>query len=76
MEKGEIMSTIQQRLRKARQDADMTQEDVADAVGLGQPQISAIESGSTTHVDLDTLRKWLKVVKADVVKIFGMRGRG
>ena len=70
------MSTIQQRLRKARQDADMTQEDVADAVGLGQPQISAIESGSTTHVDLDTLRKWLKVVKADVVKIFGMRGRG
>ena len=71
------MSTIQQRLRKAREDAGMTQQEVADILQFSsQASISDIERGRTTHIDLEDLARYFKAIGADANKVLGVRVRG
>lgn len=72
------MSAPSERMRTARENLDprLTQEDVGEAVGLTQSQVSNIENGRTAVIGLDTLRRWLKVIRADANHIFGIRGKG
>ncbi len=47
------------KLTELRKRADMTQTQVAEAMGVQQPRVSRIESGDLDHVELETLRSYV-----------------
>jgi phage repressor protein C with HTH and peptisase S24 domain len=59
------MSTVGDRIRKAREAAGMTQVDLARAVGVSKVAISAIESGKTKHPSAPVLFKIADALDAD-----------
>jgi DNA-binding XRE family transcriptional regulator len=61
------------RLARVRAEQDRTQEDVALAMGVTQPRVSAIERGELDSVSLSTLRSYVRALggKLRVVADFG-----
>jgi transcriptional regulator with XRE-family HTH domain len=60
-------------LAQVRAEQDRTQEDVAQAMGVTQPRVSAIERGELDTVTLSTLRAYVRALggKLRVVADFG-----
>jgi transcriptional regulator with XRE-family HTH domain len=56
----------------ARKRAGMSQADVARAMGVSQPRVAKIESGS--NISLDILRRYARATGSDLVIDFAMRG--
>lgn len=51
------MKNIHKRLRKAREDNNKTQAEMAEALGISQPRYQQIESGKRPDMRVSTLRK-------------------
>ncbi len=47
-------------LRALRQSRDLTQNELADLMGISQNRVSVIERGSMERVQLDTLRRFVE----------------
>jgi predicted XRE-type DNA-binding protein len=47
------------RLAEVRRSQDLTQEQVATAMGVRQPRVSQLESGDLSHVEMATLRSYV-----------------
>jgi DNA-binding XRE family transcriptional regulator len=62
-------------LAQVRAEQDRTQEDVAQALGVKQPRISAIERGDLDSVTLATLRAYVRALGGSlrVIADFGDR---
>lgn len=60
-------------LARVRAEQDRTQEDVAQAMGVAQPSVSAIERGEMDTVTLSALRAYVRALggKLRVVADFG-----
>jgi transcriptional regulator with XRE-family HTH domain len=52
--------TIQDRLRKAREEAGMTQRELADAIEVAKTTVSNYEAGATTHHRGIVLTAWAR----------------
>ncbi|MCA1707508.1 MAG: helix-turn-helix transcriptional regulator [Actinobacteria bacterium] len=61
------------RLAQVRAEQDRTQEEVAQAMGVRQPRVSAIERGELEVVTLSTLRAYVRALGGSlrVVADFG-----
>lgn len=68
------MMKINETLRQLRLDRDMTQEDVAEQVGLTRQAVSAYESGRT-QPGLDILQRLADVYQVELTDIIYGRGR-
>ena len=61
------------RIRRARREADLTQRELADKLGLNQGQISTIESGQAKLAATD-LPRWAQVLNKPVMYFFDEKG--
>jgi len=61
------------RLAEIRRDLDLTQEQVATAMGVRQPRVSQLESGDLSHVEVATLSSYVTALggRLRVVAEFG-----
>jgi predicted XRE-type DNA-binding protein len=61
------------RLAEVRRRQDLTQEQVASAMGVRQPRVSQLESGDLSHVEIATLRSYVTALggRLRVVAEFG-----
>ena len=59
-------------LKEGRKAANLTQRDIADRMGVSQKRVSVLESGDIAHVELDTLRRYLKSLGATLSVIATM----
>ena len=61
------------RLAEIRRRQDLTQEQVASAMGVRQPRVSQLESGELSHVEVATLRSYVAALggRLRVVAEFG-----
>lgn len=48
-----------QRLKDLRAEANLTQQELADRIGVGQRQVSKIEQGELDDMHVGTIRKYL-----------------
>jgi len=46
-------------LAEVRKSQDLTQEQVADSMGVRQPRISQLENGDLSHIEIATLRSYV-----------------
>lgn len=59
----EMMAQVRAyRLRELREQAEMTQTDVAERIGTGQRRVSKIEHGDIEHTRVDTLRRYAEAL--------------
>lgn len=63
--------TIQDRLRKAREQAGMTQRELADAIGVAKSTISNYEAGTITHQRKIVMNQWALVTGVPVAWLWG-----
>jgi transcriptional regulator with XRE-family HTH domain len=59
------------RLRRLRTAAKMTQEQLAEAAGLRQSNVTSIERGAILHPRLDTLRALARALKVTTAELIG-----
>ncbi|MEV7009860.1 XRE family transcriptional regulator [Streptosporangium sp. NPDC051022] len=61
------------KLMEIRHEQDLTQRDVAAAMGVSSPRVSAIEHGDVDHVEVATLRSYVEALggRLRVVADFG-----
>jgi predicted XRE-type DNA-binding protein len=61
------------RLAEVRRRQDLTQEQVASAMGVRQPRVSQLESGDLSHIEMATLRSYVAALggRLRVVAEFG-----
>ncbi|MEO3860372.1 XRE family transcriptional regulator [Acrocarpospora sp. B8E8] len=61
------------RLAEIRREQDLTQRDVAAAMGVSGPRVSAIEHGELDRVEVSTLRAYVEALggKMRVIADFG-----
>lgn len=57
-----------QQLRERRTDAGMTQQELADALGVSRPSVSNIEAGRQ-HIQLDVLYRLAAVLDLEVHRL-------
>lgn len=50
------------RLRELREEAGLTQQELADRIGVGQRQVSKIENGDLENTKLSTIRGYLEAI--------------
>ncbi|MEO3871783.1 XRE family transcriptional regulator [Nonomuraea sp. B12E4] len=50
------------KLAEVRRDQELTQRDVADAMGVSGPRVSAIEHGELDRVEVSTLRAYVEAL--------------
>ncbi len=50
------------RLRELREDAGLTQQELADRIGVSQRQVSKIEHGELDNAKVGTVRRYLEAV--------------
>ncbi|WEG10664.1 helix-turn-helix transcriptional regulator [Microbacterium horticulturae] len=55
------------RLRELREALGLTQEELAERIGVGQRQVSKIENGDLDSARVGTIRKYLEAVGGDLV---------
>lgn len=78
MGRGDIQTTrriLARNVRRLRKAADLSQEELADAAGLRQAQVSEIESGKS-NVTLDKLGRVAAALGARVADLFDETKRG
>ena len=64
--KASMMSRVRaHRLRELREAAGLTQEQLAQRIGVGQRQVSKIESGDLDNAKIGTVRKYLAAVNGE-----------
>lgn len=66
---AKLTKTICKRIRKFRHEAEMTQEDLAEKVGVSRVYIGYVEQGRNTP-SLDILEKIAKSLKVSIRDIF------
>lgn len=54
-------------LRELREALGLTQEDLAERIGVGQRQVSKIERGDLDNAKVGTVRKYLEAVGGQLV---------
>ncbi len=54
------------RLRELRESAGLTQEQLAQRIGVGQRQVSKIEHGDLDNAKIGTIRSYLEAVGGDL----------
>ncbi|MGO3153142.1 MAG: helix-turn-helix domain-containing protein [Galactobacter sp.] len=54
------------RLRELREEAGLTQAQLAERIGVGQRQVSKIEHGDLENTRVGTIRKYLRAVGGDI----------
>lgn len=54
-------------LRELREAIGLTQEELAERIGVGQRQVSKIERGDLDSAKVGTIRKYLEAVGGDLV---------
>lgn len=64
--------TFIEKMIRARKRAGMSQADVARTMGVSQPRVAKIESGS--NISLDILRRYAKATGSELVIDFAVRG--
>lgn len=50
--------TIHDRLRKAREEAHLSQTELAETIGISRQSVSNHETGATTHIKRIVLNQW------------------
>lgn len=60
------MSTLAERLREAREDKGVTQEDLADAAGVSKQAVSKIENGGTLKPAMSTMEPIARLLGVSV----------
>ena len=61
--KAQMLSEVRAyRLRELREDAGVTQAQVAERIGVGQRQVSKIEHGDLDAAKIGTIRRYLEAV--------------
>lgn len=55
------------RLRELREQLGLTQEQLAQRIGVGQRQVSKIENGDLDSARISTVRKYVEAVGGDLV---------
>lgn len=60
------MSTLAERLREAREDKGVTQEDLADAAGVSKQAVSKIENGGTLKPAMSTMEPIARLLGVNV----------
>ncbi len=66
---AKLTKTICKRIRKFRHEAEMTQEDLAEKVGISRVYIGYVEQGRNTP-SLEILEKIAKALKISIRDIF------
>lgn len=66
---AKLTKTICKRIRKFRHEAEMTQEDLAEKVGVSRVYIGYVEQGRNTP-SLEILEKIAKALKISIRDIF------
>jgi predicted XRE-type DNA-binding protein len=61
------------RLAEVRKRQDLTQEQVANAMGVRQPRVSQLEAGDLSHLEVATLRSYVAALggRLRVIADFG-----
>lgn len=54
------------RLRELREEAGLTQAELAQRIGVGQRQVSKIEHGDLDNAKIGTIRRYLEAVGGDL----------
>lgn len=54
------------RLRELREEAGLTQAQLAERIGVGQRQVSKIENGDLDNTKVGTIRNYLQAVGGDM----------
>ncbi len=54
------------RLRELREQAGLTQAELAERIGVGQRQVSKIEHGDLDNAKIGTIRRYLEAVGGDL----------
>ena len=54
------MHNVHKKLRKAREENNLTQAEIAEALGISQPRYQQIESGLKPDIRISTLKKLCK----------------
>lgn len=54
------------RLRELREQAGLTQTELAERIGVGQRQVSKIESGDIDNAKVGTIRRYLEAVGGEL----------
>lgn len=63
---AEMLSEVRaHKLRELREQLELTQEQVADRIGVGQRQVSKIERGDIDNARVGTIRRYLEAVGAE-----------
>lgn len=68
-------TTIGERLRRAREDAELKQSEAAAAAGTTQHRLSMIETNKSEAIKLSVLRRLLNVLRADANEVLGLKAR-
>ncbi len=67
-EKARMLSEVRaHRLRELREQAGLTQAQLAEKIGVGQRQVSKIERGDIDSAKVSTIRGYLEAVGGDLV---------
>ncbi|TQF03497.1 helix-turn-helix domain-containing protein [Kitasatospora acidiphila] len=72
--RGRMLAEVRaHRLAEARKKREMTQKSVADAMGITQARVSAIERGALRRAELSTLEAYVSALggKLEIVADFG-----
>lgn len=66
--KGRMLAEVRAyRLRDLREQAGLTQEQLAERIGVGQRQVSKIERGDLDSAKVGTIRNYLQAVGGNLV---------
>lgn len=66
-----IMPLLKERVKEARRLSKLTLQDVADAIGVGQPAVHKYESGLISSVDVCRLEQLASVLGCDPAYLMG-----
>ena len=66
-EKTRLLAEVRAyRLRELREQAGLTQTELADRIGIGQRQVSKIEHGDLDNTKIGTVRRYLEAVGGEL----------
>ncbi|MCB4208842.1 helix-turn-helix transcriptional regulator [Arthrobacter sp. UM1] len=66
--KNRMMSEVRAyRLRELREEAGLTQAEVAERIGVGQRQVSKIEHGDLDSTKISSIRRYLEAIGGSLV---------
>lgn len=69
------MTPVKIRLLEQRKAAGLSQEQLAEIVGMAQADISRIETGKTSAISLDVLDRLCRALKCDPGDILVRKGK-